>query len=153
MANTHLGVPVDDIVCLQWTGVGGGPAEAKRILPNGDLVNNFEIPKNRYLVITDIEWRVNVAGSTPWVEALLRSKSAANLNLEPYVTFVPIKDGVGYRHDHLTSPLVVHPSVKFGLDGPGPRLAPMSSEGYTVTLRGYLLRAQPGGGPKAMAGG
>jgi hypothetical protein len=149
MANTHLGVPVDDIVLLQWTGWGGNPGDVKRILPDGELISNFELPGNMFLIITDVEWRVNTFTGVNWVEAILRSRSPANLNLDPYVTFVPVNNAVGYRHDHLTSPLVVHPSVKFGLTGPGPTFAPMSSQGFTVTLRGYLLRAQPGGGPKS----
>ena len=144
--DSHLGVPPEDFVSLHYgVGSGGFPAIGPtRILPDGDFIQGFQIPKGKFLVITDIEWRVNAWGDQESVIAELKMKNAANFMWTLHTTFVPV-DGerFGYRALHLTSGIVLDSSVILDeplLPTPGPVFQPLIINGYAhCFLRGYLV--------------
>lgn len=157
MADTHIGVRVEDNVLLQWSAGGTAIQGPVRILPDGERINDFAIPDKHILAITDLEWRVNTASDVDGqtIEVFLHIKSPTNFVSHPYVARILISKGFGYLSDRLVSPMLVDSSVAFAqMFTPGPNFGPgaVNVFGFILTLRGYLLRAQPGGGPPAKRG-
>ena len=145
--DSHLGVGLDDLVTLQWECNVGTPT---RLLRNGERIEDFTIPRNRALVITDVEWRVSVidGGTGENFIGELHLTDGSGLASFPYLAFVPLLQTRGYLADHLTGGLVVDATV--ALDNGAlthPRLtvfgvapgAPGLSACHLI-LRGYLAR-------------
>lgn len=142
---SHLGVPPRDLVTLVYTvGSGNPPSGPDRILPDGEAIEDYEIPARKLLVITDIEWRVNAFGNQDSLIAELKLKNAGGLVRAVHLGFVPLDDaGFGSRTFHLTSGIVLDSSVD--LIGPiplapGPVFNPLVINGFAYCiLRGYLI--------------
>ena len=142
---SHLGVPPRDLVTLLYTvGSGNPPNGPDRILPDGEGIEDYEIPRRKLLVITDIEWRVNAFGNQESVQAELKLKNASGFVQEVHQVFVPVDgSGFGSQTIHLTSGLVLDSSVD--LVGPlplapGPVFNPLIINGFAYCiLRGYLI--------------
>jgi hypothetical protein len=155
-AGAQLGVPPEDIVLLKWVGAPPIQQGPVRILMDGTNVPDYKIPPGHVLVITDLEWDMNAlpaAGTT--VDVFIQLTSPGNLTNEAYRARVAVDiNGFGYLSDNLTSALVVDSSVDLDPTGPAPRLrvGSIATQGMAVTLRGYLLRAKPGGPPSGRPG-
>jgi len=145
--DSHLGVPPNDHVTLQWQCNVGTPT---RLLPDGERVEDFAIPRRQLLVITDLDWRVSVSDGGIGQNFIgeLHLTNGAGLVAYPYLNYVQLLQNRGYLSDHLTGGLTLNSDVV--LDNGAfthPRLtvfgvAPGNDEisSCNVILRGYLVR-------------
>ena len=146
-ADTHLGVPLRDMVTLEMrSGVKGGCGEERldflRVFPDGKSdAAVFRVPQDRALVVTDLDWYY--FQGTPGLMVVLSvlvenlaEPSKRHRAAESAVRLGP--DGVGGASEHMTSGFVVSSESRLCVEVVNsPVGSPLRLS--KVLLRGYLV--------------
>ena len=148
-AATHIGQSVDDFVVLKLINTTGNFNQA--LFAEVDTVNatvgttEYTVPDGHLLVVTDVEWGAQAAGTPVAMRVQLESKADATKRIA-----VAVCQGVNGGRNHTTTGFVVSQSVSIRADAPGGSRIddPTFLTGWgtatnntLVILRGYLTEA------------
>ncbi len=136
---SHLGVPPNDHVVLEWIGTKDPVGAWQRVFPDGSTELRFEIPGGYYLVVTDVDWQFNAIDSPARRNVTFRLYIAPLEDLtDSYRVFesTALLDDSGYggASESMTTGVVVDENATLLWDS-----FPLSHSVSHVLLRGYLI--------------
>lgn len=136
---SHLGVHPSDHVVLEWVGTQEPIGAWQRIFPDATAQFPFEVPAERYLVITDVDWQFNAIDSPARQNVTFRLFIAPLEDLENGYRVhesTALLDDAGYGGASvaMTTGFVVDDEATLIWDA-----APLTHTVSHVLLRGYLI--------------
>lgn len=136
---SHLGVRPSDHVVLEWVRTNEPTGAWQRILPDATAQFPFEIPKGRYLIITDLDWRFQSADQlTPQCVTFRLYLAPLNQSSNPLQVHESTTQldflGCGGSSEAMTTGFVVDENAKVIWDS-----WPINRFVTHILLRGYLI--------------
>ena len=118
MTNTHMGQPSTNHVTLGTIGFSGDieNLEFNRIIADGRMLpDHFRVPKDKVLVVTNVDWRVDT-GSPKGIKSLTisiqynasKKQNQAYRNVVFMSTMIADKNGAAGKSESMTAGFVVH---------------------------------------------